>query len=73
MDEEDFFGEFYAYTLSDCLSYMYTSVSEDESSSKHSSDSDDMNMKIRKNVVIGSDMKSENETHGTGECPFAST
>ena len=36
MDEEDFFGEFYADALSDCLSDMYTSVSEDEHSSKHS-------------------------------------
>ena len=29
--------------------------------------------KTRKNVVIDSDIKSENETHATGECPFAST
>ena len=29
--------------------------------------------KTRKNVVIDSDMKSENETRGAGECPTAFT
>ena len=29
--------------------------------------------KTRKNVVIDSDMKSENETLGAGECPTAFT
>ena len=36
---EEFFGEFYANTVSDCLSNIYTSVSEDDSSSEYRSDS----------------------------------
>ena len=35
-------GEF--YTFSDCPSDIYTSISEDDSSSEHSSDSDDMHV-----------------------------
>ena len=35
-------------TISDCLSNIYTSVSEDGSSSEYSSDSDNMNIKPRK-------------------------
>ena len=30
-------------------------------------------MKRPKTLVIDSDMESENETHGAGECSFAST
>ena len=43
LSEEKFFGEFYADTVSDCPSDIYTSVSEDDSSSEYSSDSDDVN------------------------------
>lgn len=41
-------GEFYADTLSDCLSGIYTNVSEDDSSSECSSDSDNVNIWPRK-------------------------
>ena len=60
-------------TTSDCLSNIYTSVSEDGSSSEYSSDSDNMNIKPRKSPppkkknLIDSDTESENETHSTGE------
>ena len=40
------FGEF--YTFSDCPSDIYTNVSEDDSSSEHSSDSDDVNIRPTK-------------------------
>ena len=33
---EEFFGQFYADTFSDCLSNIYTSVSEDDNSSEYS-------------------------------------
>ena len=33
LSEEEFFGEFYADTFSDCPNDIYTSVSEDDSSS----------------------------------------
>ena len=75
LSEEEFFGEFYADTFSDCPSDIYTSVSEDDSSSEYSSDSDNVNVrptKRQKNLVIDSDMESENETHGAGECSLAS-
>ena len=42
---EEFFGEFYADTLSGCPNDIYTSVSEDDSSSEYSSDSDDVNIR----------------------------
>ena len=76
LSEEVVFGEFYADTFSDCPSDIYTSVSEDDSSSEYSSDSDDVNIrptKRQKTLVIDSDTESENETHGAGECSFAST
>ena len=41
LGEEEFFGEFYADTFSDCLSKIDTSVSEGVSSSGYYSDSDD--------------------------------
>ena len=71
---EEFFSEFYADTFSDCLSNIYTSVSEHGSSSEYSSDSDSVNVipTKRKTLVIDSDPESENETHGAGECSFAS-
>ena len=62
---EEFFGEFCADTFSDCPSDIYTSVSEDDSSSEYSSDSDDVNIrptKRQKTLVIDSDAESENET-----------
>ena len=40
--------EFYADTLCDCLSGIYTNVSEDDSSSEYSSDSDYVNIKAKK-------------------------
>ena len=40
--------EFYADTLSDCLSGIYTNVSEDDSSSEYSSDSDNVNIRQTK-------------------------
>ena len=64
--------EFYADTLSDCLSGIYTNVSEDDSSSEYSSDSDNVNIrqtkrqKKKKTLVINSDMES-GKTQGAGE------
>ena len=71
---EEFFSEFYADTFSDCPSNIYTSVSEDGSSSEYSSDSDSVNVipTKRKTLVIDSDPESKNETHGAGKCSFAS-
>ena len=74
MTEEEFFGEFYTGTFSDYPSDMYTSVLEDDSSSKYTSDSNNANIrtKIRqKAVVIASD--TYREAHGAGESTFAST
>ena len=73
---EEFFSEFYADTFSNCPSDIYTSVSEDGSSSEYSSDSDDVSIrpiKRQKTLVIDSNTESENETYGAGECSFAST
>ena len=59
-----FFSEFYAYTFSDCLSKIDTSVSEGVSSSGYYSDSDDGKLgqqKDKKNLVMDSDTESENE------------
>ena len=39
---KNFFGEFYADTFSDYPSNIYTSVSEDDSSSEYSSDSNNV-------------------------------
>ena len=72
---EEFFSEFYANTVSDCLSNIYTSVSEHDSSSEYSPDSNNVNIrptKRQKTLVIDSDTESENETDDTGECSFAS-
>ena len=68
-NEEEFFSEFYANNFH-CPSDIYTSVSEDSSSSKYSSDSDDVTIrpaKRRKTLVIDSDMESENEARGAAE------
>ena len=51
---EEFFGEFYADT-SDCPSDIYINVSEDGSSSEHSSDSDDVNIRPKKKTKNLSD------------------
>ena len=45
---KELFSEFYASTFSDNPSDMYTSVSEGDSSSKYSSDSDNMNIRPTK-------------------------
>ena len=74
MSKEEFFGEFYTGTFSDFPSDIYTSVLEDDSSSKYSSDSNNENIrkKIRqKAVVIDSD--TYRETHSARECTSAST
>lgn len=73
--EEEVLGEFYADIFSYCLSNTYTSVSEDDSSSEYSSDSEDMNIRstIRPTtLVIDSDTLSEHETQGAGERSLAS-
>ena len=52
------------------MSDIYTSVSEYDSSSEYSSDSDNVNIrptKRQKNIVIDSNMESENKTHNAGE------
>ena len=70
---EEVFGEF--YTFSDYPSDIYASVSEDGSSSEHSSESDDVNIrptKRQKTLVIDSDTEGEHETHHTREGSFAS-
>ena len=65
LSEEEFSGEFYAdtNTFSDCPSNIYTNISEYDSSSEYSSDSDNVNMrptKRQKRVVIDSDTEIEN-------------
>ena len=74
MSKEEFFGEIYTGTFSDFPSDIYTSVLEDDSFSKYSSDSNNANIrtKIRqKAVVIDSD--TYREIHGAGQCTSAST
>ena len=66
----NFFGKFYADTFYDCQSDIYTSVSENDSSREYCSDSDKVNIRATKSqetLVIDSDTKSANETHGAGE------
>ena len=46
--KKNFSGEFYAGTFSDRLSNIYTGVSEDDSSSEYSSDSDNVNIRPKK-------------------------
>ena len=73
---EEFFGEFCAATFFDFPGNICTSVSDGDSSSEYSSDSDGMNMrptKRQETLVIDSDTESENETHGAEKCSFAST
>ena len=62
--------------MSECLSNIYTSISEDDSSSEHSSDSDNVNIrptKSQKTLVLDSDVESENRTHDARERSFVST
>ena len=49
---EDFFGENYVDTFSDCPSDIFTNVSDDNSSSEYSSDSDDVNIRPTKRQKI---------------------
>ena len=66
---------FHDFILSDCPSDIYTSISEDDTSSEHSSNSDDVNIrptKRQKTLEIDSDTESKHETHCTGEGSFAS-
>ena len=51
-------------------------VSENDSSRKYCSDSDNVNIRPRKRqktLVMHSDMESENEIHDAEACSFAST
>ena len=60
----------FVQVLPDSLSDIYTSVSEDDSSSEYSSNSGDVNIrptKRQKALEIHFDKESENETHGAGE------
>ena len=52
LNKEEFFGDFYADTFSDCPSNIYTSVSEDDNSSEYSSDSDNVNIRPTKRQTI---------------------
>ena len=45
LSEDIFFSKFYADTFSDCPSDIYTSVSEDDTSSEYSSDSGPVNIR----------------------------
>ena len=62
------FGEFYKDYFPHYLRDIYTSGSEDDSSSKYSSDDVTIRpTKTQKSLVTDSDTESENETHGAGE------
>ena len=71
---KNFSVNFMQFLSLDCPSSIYTSVSEDGSSSEYSSDSDSVNVipTKRKTLVIDSDPESKNETHGAGECSCTS-
>lgn len=45
---EELIGEFYGDTFSECLSDIYATVSEDDSSLEYSSDSDDVSIRPTK-------------------------
>jgi len=53
--EEAFFSEFYVDTFSDCVRDIYTSVSEDDSSSENISDSERKKKKKKKKTKNLSD------------------
>ena len=70
LSEEKLFGEFYADTFPDCPSNIHTSVSEDDSSSEYSSNSDKVNIrptKRQQTLVVDSDMESQHGTYSAGE------
>ena len=70
LSEKKLFGEFYADTFLDCPSNIYTGVSEDDSSSEYSSNSNNVNIrptKRQQTLVINSDMESQHETYSAGE------
>lgn len=72
--EEEVIGEFYADIFSYYPSNTYTSVSEDDSSSEYSSDSEDVNIRstVRPTTLVtDSDTLSEHETQGAGERSLA--
>ena len=48
--EEEFLGEFYKDTFSDCPSNINTRISEDDSSSEYTSDSDDVTIRPTKRL-----------------------
>ena len=50
LSEEAFFSEFYADTFSDCPSNINTRISEDDSSSEYTSDSDDVTIRPTKRL-----------------------
>ena len=50
LSEEAFFGEFYADTFSDCPSNINTRISEDDSSSEYTSDSDNVTIRPTKRM-----------------------
>ena len=52
LSEEEFFSESDADTVSACPSDIYTSVSEDNSSSNYTSDSDDVTIRPTKENKI---------------------
>ena len=65
---------YYIQVLSlNCPSDIYTSVSEDDSASEYSSDSDNVNnrpTKRQKTLKIDSELESENETLGVENAPL---
>ena len=76
LSEEEFFSEYYADAFSNSPSDICTSVSEDDSSSECSSDSDSVSnrpTKRQNTLVTDSEMESKKEIHSAGECSFAST
>ena len=56
-----------------CLNDIYTSISEDDSASEYSSDSENVNSrptKKTKNLRVDSELESENETLGVENAPL---
>ena len=74
---EEFISEFSADTFCHCLSNVYTSVSEGDSSSEFRQfwfrQCEDKTNQKTKTLVIDSDTESESETRGARRCSFAST
>ena len=55
LSEEEYFSEFYPDAFSDCLSDVYTGLSEDDSSSEHSSHSGECEYQTNKKTKNLSD------------------